>query len=157
MSLSWTKLSNEFSRTESRILVVLYQLDEFHLTPLILGHSGSAPETSWNALGTNQGTNADDSRDDPHPEAKVSQSQTTRNSGPYDGYDSGKFSVESVSIDFFSWNVFSTLNDILQKIRKISRVEKLENLMKRFFLKNNGFIFLKSIFTKVGGRKISRW
>ena len=55
------KLSKEFSRTESRILGALSQLDEFFLSPLIQGHSGSVPETSRNTLGTNQGTNEDDS------------------------------------------------------------------------------------------------
>ena len=82
------KLSKEFSRTENRTLSALSRLDEFLLNPLILGHSGSAPETSRKALGTNQGTNEDDSESDPHPEASVSQSQITENSGPDDGYDS---------------------------------------------------------------------
>ena len=51
------KLSQEFSRTENRILGAVSRLDEFLLNPLIQGHSGSAPETSQIALGTNQGTN----------------------------------------------------------------------------------------------------
>ena len=81
------KLSKEFSRTESRILGALCRLDDFLLNPLIQGHSGSSPETSWNAHGTNQGTNKEDSQSDPHLEASVSQSQTRRNSGSDDGYD----------------------------------------------------------------------
>ena len=54
---------------------------------LIQGHSGSSPETFRNALGTNQGTNEDDSQSDLHPEARVYQSQTKENFGPDDGYD----------------------------------------------------------------------
>ena len=81
------KLSQEFSKTENRILGALSHLDEFLLNPLIQGHTGAAPETTWNTLGTNQGTNENDFQSYLHPEASVSQSQTTRNSGPDDGYD----------------------------------------------------------------------
>ena len=68
------KLFQEFSRAESYISCALFQLDEFLLNPLVHGHSGSAPETSRNALSTNQGTNEDGSQGDPHPEARVAQS-----------------------------------------------------------------------------------
>ena len=81
------KLSQEFNRTESRILGELYRLDDFLLNPLIQGHSGTAPETSGNTLRTSQGTNEDDSQSDPHPEARVSQIQTAQNYGPDDAYD----------------------------------------------------------------------
>ena len=81
------KVSHEFSRTENRILSALSRLDEFLLNPLIQGHSGSTPETSRNALGTNQGTNENDSQSDPYPETRVSQSQIMQNSGPDDRYD----------------------------------------------------------------------
>ena len=57
------------------------------MNPLIQVHSGTASETSWNTLATNQRTNEDDSQNDRHPEASVSQSQSTRNSGPDDTYD----------------------------------------------------------------------
>ena len=82
------KLSQEFSRTENCILGALAPLDDFLMNPLIQGHSGTTPETSWNAFGSNQGTNEDDSQSDPHPEAGVFQSRTTRNSGPEGGHDS---------------------------------------------------------------------
>ena len=82
------KLSKEFSKMENRILGALSRLDEFLLSPLIQGYSGFVPETSRNALGENQWMNEDDSQSDPHPEPSVSQSQTTQNSGPDDGYDS---------------------------------------------------------------------
>ena len=70
------KLYQEFNKTENCLLGALFRLDEFHLSPLLQAHSGSSPETSQNALGTNQGTNEDDSQKDPHPEARVFQSQT---------------------------------------------------------------------------------
>ena len=81
------KLSQEFSRTENSILSALSRLEDFLMNPLIQGQSGTAPETSPNAYGTNQGTNEDNSQSDPHPEAGVFQSQTTRNSGPQDNHD----------------------------------------------------------------------
>ena len=81
------KLSQEFSTTESRILGALSQLDAFFQNTLIQGHSRTAPETSRIMLGTNQGTNEDDSRCDPHPEGNIFQSQNTRNSSPYDDCD----------------------------------------------------------------------
>ena len=52
------------------------------MNPLVQGHSGTTPETSRNAYGTNQGTSKDDSQSDPHPDAGLLRSQTTRNSGP---------------------------------------------------------------------------
>ena len=67
------KLSQEFNRTENRILGALSRLDDFLLNPLYQGYSGTAPETSRNTLRTNQGTNEDDSQSDTHPEAGVSQ------------------------------------------------------------------------------------
>ena len=80
------KLSQEFSRTKTCILCALSRLDEFHMNPLIHGHSGTAPETSRNTYGTNLGTHEDDSHGEPHPEAGIFQSQTTRKSGPKDGH-----------------------------------------------------------------------
>ena len=42
------KLSEEFSRTESRILGALSKLDEFLLNPQVLTHSGAVPGTqTW--------------------------------------------------------------------------------------------------------------
>ena len=101
------KLSKDLSRTDSHILGALSQLNEFLLNSLIQGHSGTAPKTSRNALGTIQGTIEDDSQSDPHPEASVSQIQTTRNSGPDDGYDSAGSPEQTVE----EWvcNLFSKL------------------------------------------------
>ena len=81
------KLSWEYSMTESRFLGALFRLDGFLLNPLFQGYSGTASETSRNTLRTNQGTNEDDSQSDPHPEAGVSQGQTT-NPGTDDAYES---------------------------------------------------------------------
>ena len=76
------KLSQEFSRTESRILGALSKLDEFLLNPQIRTHYGTVPETFRNTNVENQGTNEDDSQSDPHPEGGLFRSQTTQNSGP---------------------------------------------------------------------------
>ena len=55
------KLCQEFSGTESRFLGALSCLDDFLLNPLFQGQSGTAPQTSRNAYGTNQQTKEDDS------------------------------------------------------------------------------------------------
>ena len=81
------RLSQEFSRTENRILGASSGLDDFRMSPLIQGHYGTASETSRNAYGTSQGTNEGDSQSDLHPEAGILQSQTTQNSGPEVGHD----------------------------------------------------------------------
>ena len=81
------RLSQEFRKTENRILGALARLDDFLMNPLIQGHSGTAPETSRNALSASQGTNEDDSQSDPHPEAGIFHNQTTQNSCPEDGHD----------------------------------------------------------------------
>ena len=62
------KLSQEFIRTENRILGALARLDDFLMNPILQGHSGTTPETSRNVFSINQGTNEDDSQSDPHPE-----------------------------------------------------------------------------------------
>ena len=80
------KLLQEFSRTENRILGALAGLDDFLMNPLLRGYSGTAPETSRNALSTSQGTNEDNSQSDPHPEAGLFHNQMTQKSGPDDGH-----------------------------------------------------------------------
>ena len=79
------KLSQEYSRTKSRILGALSKLDEFLLNQQIRTHSGTVPETFRNTNADNQGTNEDDSQSDPHPEAGLLRSQSTQNSGPEGG------------------------------------------------------------------------
>ena len=80
-------LSQEFSRTENRILGALAQLDDFLMNPLIQGYSGTTPETSRNVFSISQGTNEDDSQSNPHPEAGLFNNQMTQNSGPEDSHD----------------------------------------------------------------------
>ena len=82
------KLSQEFSRTEFRILRALSKLDEFLLNQLITTHSGTVPGTFRNKNVENQGTNEDDSQSHPHPEAGIFRGQTTQNLGPKDCRDS---------------------------------------------------------------------
>ena len=81
------RLSQEFSRTENRILGARAGLDDFFMNPLVQGHSGTTPETSQNALSTSQGTNEDDSQSDPHPEAGIFHNQMTHNARPKDNHD----------------------------------------------------------------------
>ena len=81
------RLSKEFSRTENRILGALARLDDFLMNPLLPGHSGTTPEPSRHALNTSQGTNEDDSQNDPRPEAGLFHGQMTQNSGPEDRHD----------------------------------------------------------------------
>ena len=76
------KLSQEFSRTESRILGALSKLDEFLSNQQIQTHSKTVPGTFRNTNVENQGTNEDDSQSDPRPEGGLFRSQTTQNSGP---------------------------------------------------------------------------
>ena len=76
------KQSQEFSRTESRILGALSKLDQFLLNQQIRMHSGTVPGTFRNTNVENQGTNEDDSQSHPHPEAGIFRSQITQNSGP---------------------------------------------------------------------------
>ena len=66
------KLSQEFSRTESRILGALSKLEEFLLNQQIRTHSETVPGTFRNTNVENQGTNDDDSQSDPHPEVGLS-------------------------------------------------------------------------------------
>ena len=80
-------LSKEFSRTKNRILGALARLDDFLMNPLLQGYSGATPEASQNALSSSEGTNKDDSQNDPHPEAGFFHSQMTQNSGPEEGHD----------------------------------------------------------------------
>ena len=81
------KLSQEFGRTESRILGALARLADLLMNPLIQGHSGTALETSRNKFSISQGTKEDDSQSNPHPEAGIFNNQMTQNSGPEDGHD----------------------------------------------------------------------
>ena len=81
------KLSQEFSRTESRILAALSKLDEFFLNQQITTHSETVPGTFRNTNVENQRTNEDNSPSDPHPEAGIFRGQTTQNFGPQDCRD----------------------------------------------------------------------
>ena len=81
------RLSKEFSRTENRILGALARLDDFLMNPLLPGGSGATPEPTRNASGINQGTNEDDSQNDPRPEAGLFHGQMAQNSGPEGDHD----------------------------------------------------------------------
>ena len=67
-----TKLSKEFSRTESRILGALSKIDEFLLNPQVRTYSVAVPGISRNSSSENRETTGDRSSDDPYPEAMFS-------------------------------------------------------------------------------------
>ena len=80
-------LSQEFSRTENRILGALARLNEFFMNPLSQGNSGIAPEASRNALSTSQGADEDDFHSDPYPKPGTFHNQMTQHSGPEESHD----------------------------------------------------------------------
>ena len=84
------RLPKEFSRTENRILGALARLDDFLMKPLP-GGSGTTPEPTRNTSVINQGTNEDDSQNNPHPEASLFHGQREQNSGTERGYDSKQY------------------------------------------------------------------
>ena len=93
------KLSQEFSRTESRILGTLSKLDEFLLNQQIRTHSGTVPGTSRNTNVENQGTNEDESQSDPHPEVgpSVCQSRHSIDSDTGEAHDTMTGVIEQTS------------------------------------------------------------
>ena len=64
------KLSQEFSRTEPRILGTLSKLYEFLLNAQIRTFSGTTPGTFRNTDVENQEPSGDRSQNDPHPEVE---------------------------------------------------------------------------------------
>ena len=62
------KLSQEFNKTESRILGALSKLNEIFLNSRVWTQSGTVPGISRNADVENQEPNGDRSQNDPHPE-----------------------------------------------------------------------------------------
>ena len=108
------RLSKEFSRTENRILGALARLDNFLMNSLLPGGSGTTPEPSRNALNISQGTNEDDSQNDPHPEAGLFHGQMTQNSGPRDGHYTQNHSVCFVpSISTFHNSILNYVTDFV--------------------------------------------
>ena len=95
------KLSQEFSRTESRILGALSKLDEFLSNQQIQTHSRTVPWPFRNTNVENQGSNEDDSQSDPHPEAGIFCGQTTQNSGPKECRDSYRYQSEWICFQEF--------------------------------------------------------
>ena len=87
------KLSQEFSRTESRFLGALSRLDEFLLHTQARIHSGFLSETTQVSNRENQGTNEDRSQNDPQPEVGVSLSQYSQNLGPKETSDKKNISL----------------------------------------------------------------
>ena len=100
------KLSQEFSRTESRILGALSKLDEFLLNQQITTHSETVPGTFRNTNMENQGTNEDDSQSDPHPEAGIFCSQNAQNSDLEDCCDNFMSTESQLMIFCGDYNIY---------------------------------------------------
>ena len=66
------KLSQEFSRTDSRILGALAKLDGILLNPQVRTFSGTVPGTFQNVNVENQELSGDRSQNDPRPEVEFS-------------------------------------------------------------------------------------
>ena len=81
------KLYQEFSRTESRILGALSELDEFLLNPQVRTRSETVPGTFRNTNVENQEPNEDRSQDDP----SVCQSRYSNDSDPDEASDKHLF------------------------------------------------------------------
>ena len=93
------KLSQEFSRTESRILSALSKLDEFLSNQQIHTHFQIVPGTFRNTNVESQGTNEDDSQSDPHPEVgpSVCQSRHSIDSDTGEAHDTMTGVIEQTS------------------------------------------------------------
>ena len=93
------KLSQEFTRTESRILGTLSKLDEFLLNQQIRTRSGTVPGTFRNTNVKNKGTNEDESQSDPHPEvgSSVCQSRHSLDSDTGEAHDTMTGVIEQTS------------------------------------------------------------
>ena len=99
------KLSQEFIRTESRILGVLSKLNEFLLSPQIRTRSGTVPGIFRNTNAENQEPNEDRSQDDPHPEVgpSVYQSRHSNDSDPHEAPHSYRVSKLTFTQEWDKW------------------------------------------------------
>ena len=71
-------ISQEFSKTESRILDAILKLNEFFLDSQVLVQPGSVPGTSWDKSRRKLKPNEDCSQTDPHPEVDDTENRTPR-------------------------------------------------------------------------------
>ena len=94
------KLSQEFSRTEFRILGALSKLDEFLLNQQIRTYSGTVPGKFRNTNVINQETIENDSQSDPHSETGIFRSQISQNFGPEVPRDSNNLQVSNLQVNF---------------------------------------------------------
>ena len=113
------RLSNEFSRTENRILGALARLDDFLMNPLLPGHSGTTPEPTRNTTRNNQGTNEDGSQNDPHPEAGLFHGQITRNVNLEERHDNFK-AIRSNNVHTYTEMHKASENVVEKSVQKYS-------------------------------------
>ena len=121
------RLSQEFSRTVTRVLGALSKLDEFLLNPQIRTHSGTVPGTFRNTNVENQEPNEVRSQDDPHPEVgpSVCQSRHSIDSDPDEAPHSGpaqaKFANDGNSSPLVSnWRLSAREHNVVHLTRRQS-------------------------------------
>ena len=134
------RLSKEFSRTESRILGALARLDDFLMNPLLPGYSGATPEPTRSALGNNQGTNEDDSQNDPHPEEGLFHGQSSRNTGPGEDRDIMPY------VGVLVIKKLRNLLNVLIKLEAQSYVSKTIGLTFSINVLNSSFLSVRKFF-----------
>ena len=107
------KLSQEFSRTESRILGALSKLDGFLLNPQIWTCSVTVPRTSRNNDSESREPSGDRSLNDPYPEVEFSirQANTSNDSDKEETYHN----MRGLRPSRLKWNsVLITTNAVLK-------------------------------------------
>ena len=103
------KLSNEFSRTESRFLGALSKLDEFLLNPQVRTCSVAVPGTSGNSNSKNRKPTGDRSLDDPYHEVTFSSHHSGNLNNPEveDYPHNNKMSIYRRKIIDSTWTLFN--------------------------------------------------
>ena len=130
------KLSQEFSRTENRILVALAWLDDCLMNPILQGHYGTTPETSPNVFSINQGRNEDHSQSDPHPEAGL------LTSGREDRHDMTTESKERVQVAMTAsvtifWSDQKQQSDLFDTLLVRHSLKDMTKMYRQIALKRN--------------------
>ena len=137
------KLSQEFSRTESRILGALSKLDEFLLNQQIRTHSETVPGTFRNTNVENQGTNEDDSQSDPHPEVgpSVCQSRHSIDSDTGEVHDTMTGVIEQTTKGPHSYIQLKIGAKVMKMLELIIKEKAFTRLLLKFSLEQNKLTF----------------
>ena len=131
------KQSQEFSRTESRILGALSSLDEFLSKPQIRTHSGTVPETFWNTNVENNEPNEVRFQDDPHLEVGPSLCQSRHSVDS----DPDEASLKFVAVTWTFTGVVIRINYMLRRCYM--------NATSVYKWKSNSILLWRSVSTKL--------